>query len=76
MELKSKWFLTLKTNKNYCNLPKYERPVISQLRLGILPLRIETGQYSNLSVENRICLLHDSGHVENESHFLFQCKHI
>ena len=31
-----------------CNLPKYERSLISQLRLGILPLRIETGRYTNL----------------------------
>ena len=47
-----------------CNLPKYERSLISQLRLGILTLRIETGRYCNLSVENRICLLCDSGHFE------------
>ncbi len=55
------------------NLPKYERSLISQLRLGILPIRIETGRYSNLPEQQRICLLCDSNQVENELHFVFQC---
>ncbi len=56
------------------NLPKYERSLISQLRLGILSLRIETGRYTNLVVENRICQLCDMNEVENEAHFLFDCN--
>ncbi len=55
------------------NLPKYERSLISQLRLGILPLRIETGRYHNLNEAERICELCDSNQVENEHHFLFEC---
>ncbi len=57
-----------------CNLPKYERSLISQLRLGVLPLRIETGRFTNLAVENRICQLCDMNEVEDEAHFLFNCK--
>ncbi len=57
-----------------CNMAKYERSLISQLRLGILPLRIETGRFSNLKVEDRTCLICNSNSVENESHFLFECE--
>ncbi len=57
-----------------CNMPKYERSLISQLRLGILPLRIETGRYSNLEVKDRTCLICDTNNVEDEEHFLFNCE--
>ncbi len=57
-----------------CNLPKYERSLISQLCLGILPLRIETGRYTNLQVDQRICLLCQLNHVEDEAQFLFECE--
>ncbi len=56
------------------NLPKYERSLISQLRLCILPIRIETGRYSNLPEQQRLCLLCDSNQVENEWHLLFHCN--
>ena len=56
-----------------CNMPKYERSLISQLRLGILPLRIETGRYSNLDVKDRTCLICNTNSVESEEHFLFDC---
>ena len=57
-----------------CNVPKYERSLISQLRLGILPLRIETGRFSNLDVQDRTCLVCNTGKVEDENHFLFECN--
>ncbi len=43
-----------------------------QLRLGILPLHIETGRYSNIPEADRICLLCNGNHVENDLHFLFK----
>ncbi len=55
------------------NLPKPERSLISQLRLGVLPLRIETGRYTRLQVHERLCELCDSDQVEDEAHFLFDC---
>ncbi len=58
-----------------CNMPKYERSLISQLRLGILPLRIETGRYANLAVDERTCLICETNSVENEEHFLFDCNY-
>ncbi len=57
-----------------CNLSKHEISLISQIRLGILPIRIETGRYTNTNVAERKCLLctHDKG--EDEAHFLFECS--
>ena len=56
------------------NLHKNERSLLSQLRCGILPLRLETGRYSNERVDERLCKLCDSGSVETEIHFIFDCK--
>ena len=61
--------------ENYvkANLPKFERSLIAQLRLGILPLRIETGRYVNEPVSDRICTLCTQYMVEDELHFLLNC---
>ena len=56
-----------------CNLSKNVRSLICQLRLGILPLRIETGRYVQEPVPDRKCLLCKTNSVEDETHFLFQC---
>ena len=37
-------------------------------------LRIETGRYSNERIDERVCLLCNSGDVENEMHFLYHCN--
>ncbi len=55
------------------NLSKYEKALLSQLRYGVLPLRVETGRFVGESHENRICTLCDLNCVENTMHFLFQC---
>ena len=49
---------------------------IPQIRCGVLPisLHIETGRYRNLKVEERLCKVCDSQSVENEFHFIFDCK--
>ena len=56
------------------NLLKFERSLISQLRLGILPLRIETGRFIGLEVQERLCEVCDNNQVEDEAHFLFDCE--
>ncbi len=58
-----------------CNMPKYQRSLISQLRLGVLPLRIETGRFNRLDIADRVCQVcpDPSNCLENESHFLFEC---
>ena len=49
--------------------------MISKLRLGILPLRIETGRYERpiLSEAQRLCYC-QMGIIESEYHALFECK--
>ena len=50
------------------------RSMMSQLRLGILPLEIETGRWKSIEVENRLCKLCSLNRVEDEYHFLFDCE--
>lgn len=54
-------------------LPKNRRSLVAQLRLSILPLRIETGRYSNEAVESRLCQLCDKSQIEDEIHVVFHC---
>ncbi len=55
------------------NIDKYEKSLLSQLRYGILPLRIETGRFCNEKREERICVNCDTNNVETVEHFLFEC---
>ena len=55
------------------NLSRYQRSLISQLKLGILPLKIETDRYQGIPENLRYCHLCNTQSVENEFHFLFQC---
>ena len=52
-----------------------ERRIISKLRLGILPIRIETARYVRpvLPEDQRLCYC-NSGEIESEVHLLFQCS--
>ena len=54
-------------------LPKQECSFLAQLRCGVLPLRIETGRFSGLKPEERVCQLCDSGDIEDEKHFILSC---
>ncbi len=56
------------------NLDKYDKSLLSQLRYGILPLRVETGRYKNERREERICTLCDAQTVEGVIHFMFECS--
>ena len=39
----------------------------------MLPLKIETGRFLGLNVEDRLCQVCDQNAVENEIHFLLHC---
>ena len=56
------------------NIDRYEKSLLSQLRYGILPLRVETGRFVNEPHCNRICTLCDSNNVEDQIHFVFHCN--
>ena len=50
-----------------------ERSLFSQFRHGILPLKIETGRFKNIQLQDRICEYCDLQEVEDETHFLCNC---
>ena len=53
----------------YSYMSRSERSLLAQLRIGVLPLKIETGRYNNVKVEDRICELCDLD-IEDEKHFV------
>ena len=69
--------------KDYDNLSPHigkalsfiERKTLSKLRLGILPLRLETGRFQRplIPEDQRLCYC-KSGETESEQHILFHCK--
>ena len=73
---------TFITFKDFQTLPPHvgkplsfiERKVISKIRLGILPIRLETARYLRPVVpeDQRLCYC-DSGEVESEIYVLFKC---
>ena len=73
---------TFITFKDYQQLPAYvgkplsfvERKTISKLRLGILPIRVETARYVRpvLPENQRFCYCND-GNIESEYHVMFVC---
>ena len=54
-------------------LSKRHRSFLAQFRSGILPLRIETGRFQNVPIQERICILCDQNSIEDETHFLLEC---
>ena len=55
------------------NISRYEHSLFCQLRIGILPLELETGRYKGVEVANRICKLCNENEVETEEHFIMEC---
>ena len=63
---------TVYSKHNIDNLfiPEHYRIAFSQMRLSSHRLRIETGRWSRIPQENRVC---ECGAVQNESHILTVC---
>ena len=61
-------------NTLFSNLSKSERSHLAQFKLGVdtLPLRLETGRFVGLSVDERICNLCNINETEDELHFLLK----
>ena len=56
----------------YNILPKSHRGALAQFRSGTAPIRLETGRYEGLPVEERICFVCKNC-VESELHVLIEC---
>ena len=54
------------------SVPEYARISFSRLRLSSHYLRIETGRWSRIPKENRVCVC-DSSSVQDETHVLLHC---
>ena len=63
--------------ENYLKVKDFQnRQAISKLRTGNHRLAIETGRWTNIVRENRICTQCSQTKIEDEYHFLFDCyKH-
>ena len=57
------------------NICKAERSHLAQFRWAVLPLKIKTGRFSGLNVEDRLCQVCDQNAVENEIQFLLHCTY-
>ena len=51
-----------------------KRSLFAQLRIGILPLRVETGRFSNIALAQRHCNMCSGSYVEDEKHFICNCN--
>lgn len=58
---------------NYLKFNRHQRSAIAKIRMGTLPLHIETGRYVSRPVEQRLCRNCELGAIENELHFIFHC---
>ena len=52
--------------------PKLQRSAFAKFRCGVAPLRIETGRYERLDMDDRICPFCIIG-VQTEDHVLLTC---
>ena len=55
-----------------CLMARAHRSALSEFRLGVAPIRVETGRYERLPVSERICF-HCKTCVEDELHVLIDC---
>ena len=56
-------------------LKRHQRSLIAKLRLGVLPINVEIGRYSNTPRDERYCPLCNKLEVEDEYHIFFKCQH-
>ncbi len=49
------------------------RCALAKFRCGVAPLKIETGRYTRIPEEERLCTLCNLQEVESEEHCLIRC---
>ena len=53
------------------NLPVHHRSALAKFRCGVAPIRIETGRYERIALENRLCIHCNA--IESETHVICEC---
>ena len=56
------------------NVSKFRHSLLTQLRIGILPLAVETVTYYLITLENRTCQICKETFIEDENHFVCTCS--
>ena len=74
---KLRTYCTFKSNfdvEEYCKLvwPPRHRSALCKFRCGVAPIRIETGRYNNLCLNQRICPF-CTNEIESEIHVILHC---
>ena len=69
--LKTNWELPSYVKKY---LTRIQRAHVAKLFSGNLPLRVETGRYRSIPLENRLCTHCNLNQVEDEIHFITSCE--
>jgi hypothetical protein len=58
------------------NMPGKYKSSFAKIRYEVAPLKIETGRYEGVSIENRTCfnnICNVNNGIENENHVLLEC---
>ncbi len=58
----------------YANLTRRQRSLLTKFKLGILPLGIEVGRFTDVPLEYRLCQVCKEGLLEDEFHFILYCE--
>ena len=53
-------------------IPRMHRSAYAKFRCGVAPLRLETGRYERLQLDERFCF-HCTNEIESEKHVLLEC---
>ena len=69
-----KLFKTTYAEENYVKIiiQRNHRSAFAKFRMGVAPLRIETGRYERLEEEQRVCF-NCGDTIESEEHVLLEC---
>ena len=65
-----KWLYKTENYLTYL-IPPRHRTAFAKFHCGVAPLRLETGRYENIQVNERLCLLCSDQEIESETHVLF-----
>ena len=61
--------------EHYCKIvmPYSHRSAFSKFRCGVAPIRLETGRFEHLNVEDRVCFHCKNSDIEDEFHVILKC---
>ena len=58
----------------YANLSRRQRSLVVEFKVGMLPLGIEVGRFTDTPIENRLCCICEDALLEDEYHFFLYCE--